>query len=83
MLSPAPCLPICACRYLTVRGDAGTPSAALTTEHCGVLLGPDQEDLSLPKGESEAGTGRRLEVRWGWQQPIWERKVSSGGGQRR
>ena len=65
MLSPAPCLPICACRYPTVHGGAGTPSAALTTEHRGVLMGPDQEDLSLPEGESEAGTGRRLEVRCG------------------
>ena len=63
VLSPAPCLPICACRYPSVCGGAGTPSAALTTEHRGVLLGPDQEDLSLPARESEAGTGRRLEVR--------------------
>lgn len=82
-LSPAPCLPVCACRCPTVRGGAGTPSAALTTEHHGVLLGPNQEDLSLPAGESEAGTGRRLEVGWGWQQPTWKRKVSLGGGQRR
>ena len=79
-LSPTPCLQPCACRCATVRGGDRTPSATLTTQHGGVLLGPDQADLPLSAGESEAGTGRRLEVRCGWQQPRWERKVSLGGG---
>ncbi|XP_045633725.1 transcription factor CP2-like protein 1 isoform X3 [Ursus americanus] len=62
-------------RCATVRGGDRTPSAALTTQHSGVPLGPNQEDLPLPAGEPEAGTGARLEVRREWQQPRWERKV--------
>ena len=80
-LSLAPCLPPCACRCATVRGSDRTPSAALTTQHGGVSLGPNKEDISLPAGEPEAGPGKRLEVRWGWQPCRWKRKVSLGRGE--
>lgn len=40
-----------------------------------------QEDLPLPVGESEAGTGWRLEIIWKWQQAGWERKGNLGGGE--
>lgn len=61
-LSPAPCLPPHVCRCATVHRGDRAPGAALPAQHGGVSLGPKQEDLRLPAGESQAGTGRRLEV---------------------
>lgn len=53
----APCSPSCVCRCATVRGGDRAPSAALTAQHGGISLGPDQEDLPLPAGESGGQMG--------------------------
>lgn len=72
--SPAPCWPPCVCRRAAVCGADGTAGAALTAQHGGVSLGPGQEDVPLPAGESEAAghvqvaaavVGRDGEFQWG------------------
>lgn len=74
--SLAPRSPPCVCRCAAVRGADRTAGAALTAQRSGVSLGPGQEDLPLPAGESEPA------VQWRWQQPRWERTGSFGEGER-